>query len=112
MRGRSLVRPFGNSAGTISTFAIRSASLQTAARKSHLAQIAGCSRSIHGILEFQAMVSGGLSPVRTLKAATSVAAELLGREDIGVLEWAGMLTSWPCPGIQLRTFVLPRVSTL
>jgi len=32
------------------------------------------------------MVSGGLSPVRTLKAATSVAAELLGREDIGVLE--------------------------
>ena len=40
----------------------------------------------HGILEFQAMVSGGLSPVRTLKAATSVAAELLGREDIGVLE--------------------------
>ena len=51
-----------------------------------MAQIAGCSRSIHGILEFQAMVSSGLSPVRTLKAATSVAAELLGREDIGVLE--------------------------
>ncbi len=40
----------------------------------------------HGILEFQAMVSGGVSPARALKAATSVAAELLGRNDLGVLE--------------------------
>jgi len=39
----------------------------------------------HGILEFQAMVAAGLAPVRALKAATSVAAELLGRDDIGVL---------------------------
>ena len=39
----------------------------------------------HGILEFQAMVNGGLSSVRALKAATSVAAELLARNDIGVL---------------------------
>src|SRR5579872_326763 len=39
----------------------------------------------HGILEFQAMVKAGLSPVRALKAATSVAAELLGRDDLGVL---------------------------
>lgn len=39
----------------------------------------------HGILEFQAMVAAGLSPLRALKAATSVAAELLGRTDIGVL---------------------------
>ncbi|MFP5345523.1 MAG: amidohydrolase family protein, partial [Actinomycetes bacterium] len=39
----------------------------------------------HGILEFQAMVAAGLSPVRALKAATSVAAEMLGRDDIGVL---------------------------
>lgn len=39
----------------------------------------------HGILEFQAMVAAGLPPVRALKAATSVAAELLQREDIGVL---------------------------
>ncbi len=38
-----------------------------------------------GILEFQAMVKAGLSPVRALKAATSVAAELLGRDDLGVL---------------------------
>ncbi|MCU4184931.1 amidohydrolase family protein, partial [Acidiferrimicrobium sp. IK] len=40
----------------------------------------------HGIFEFQAMVAAGLSPLRALRAATSVAAELLGRDDIGVLE--------------------------
>ncbi len=40
----------------------------------------------HGILEFQAMVEAGLSPVRALRAATSVGAELLGRNDLGVLE--------------------------
>lgn len=39
----------------------------------------------HGILEFQAMVKAGLSPIRALRAATSVAAELLGRNDLGVL---------------------------
>jgi imidazolonepropionase-like amidohydrolase len=39
----------------------------------------------HGILEFQAMVKAGLSPIRALKAATSVAADLLGRNDLGVL---------------------------
>ena len=39
----------------------------------------------HGILEFQAMVKAGLSPVRALRAGTSVAAELLGRDDLGVL---------------------------
>lgn len=39
----------------------------------------------HGILEFQAMVEAGLTPVRALQAATSVAAELLGHDDIGVL---------------------------
>jgi imidazolonepropionase-like amidohydrolase len=39
----------------------------------------------HGILEFQAMVNAGVSAVRALKAATSVAAELLDRDDIGVL---------------------------
>ena len=39
----------------------------------------------HGILEFQAMVAAGLTAVRALKAATSVAAELLQRDDIGVL---------------------------
>ncbi len=39
----------------------------------------------HGILEFQAMVNAGLSPVRALKAATSVAAELLSRDDLRLL---------------------------
>lgn len=39
----------------------------------------------HGILEFQALVAAGLSPLRALQAATSVAAELLQRDDIGVL---------------------------
>jgi len=39
----------------------------------------------HGILEFQAMVSAGLTPLRALKAATSVAASLLERDDIGVI---------------------------
>ncbi|MGH7104883.1 MAG: amidohydrolase family protein [Acetobacteraceae bacterium] len=39
----------------------------------------------HGILEFQAMVAAGIAPARALKAATSVAAELLHQDDIGVL---------------------------
>jgi imidazolonepropionase-like amidohydrolase len=39
----------------------------------------------HGILEFQAMVAVGLSPLRALRAATSVAAEMLGLDDIGVV---------------------------
>ncbi len=39
----------------------------------------------HGIREFQAMVAAGLSPHRALQAATSVAAEMLGRDDLGVL---------------------------
>jgi imidazolonepropionase-like amidohydrolase len=39
----------------------------------------------HGILEFQAMVAAGLTPLRALKAATSVAASLLQQSDIGVL---------------------------
>ncbi|MDR3498229.1 MAG: amidohydrolase family protein [Parvibaculum sp.] len=39
----------------------------------------------HGILEFQAMVAAGLTPIRALKAATSVAAALLQRDDIGTL---------------------------
>jgi imidazolonepropionase-like amidohydrolase len=40
----------------------------------------------HGIREFQAMVDAGLSAIRALRAGTSVAAELLGRNDIGVLK--------------------------
>jgi imidazolonepropionase-like amidohydrolase len=40
----------------------------------------------HGILEFQAMVDAGLSPLRALMAGTSVAARLLARDDIGVIK--------------------------
>jgi imidazolonepropionase-like amidohydrolase len=40
----------------------------------------------HGVREFQAMVDAGLSPIRALRAGTSVAAELLKRDDIGVLK--------------------------
>ncbi len=38
-----------------------------------------------GILEFEAMTAAGVAPARALKAGTSVAAELLGRDDLGVL---------------------------
>ena len=37
----------------------------------------------HGILEFQALVNAGVTPIRALRSATSVAAELLGRDDLG-----------------------------
>jgi imidazolonepropionase-like amidohydrolase len=40
----------------------------------------------HGIDEFQAMARAGVTPERALRAATGVAAELLGRDDLGVLE--------------------------
>lgn len=39
----------------------------------------------HGILEFQAMVAAGLTPIRALKAATCVAAEMLQQPDLGML---------------------------
>jgi imidazolonepropionase-like amidohydrolase len=51
----------------------------------------------HGILEFQAMVAAGLTPLRALKAATSVAASLLQQNDIGVL----------APGKQADIVALP-----
>ena len=39
----------------------------------------------HGIREFQAMVAAGLTPIRALMAATSVAAELLQQTDLGAI---------------------------
>ncbi|MSS45173.1 amidohydrolase family protein [Cutibacterium sp. WCA-380-WT-3A] len=39
----------------------------------------------YGVLEFQAMVNAGLTPLRALQAATSTAAEMLGRDDLGVV---------------------------
>jgi imidazolonepropionase-like amidohydrolase len=38
-----------------------------------------------GVREFEAMVDAGVASERALKAGTSVAAELLGRDDLGVL---------------------------
>ena len=52
----------------------------------------------HGILEFQAMVKAGLSTGRALKAATSVAAELLGRDDLGVLAPGNLADVVAMPG--------------
>lgn len=48
----------------------------------------------HGIKEFSAMVEAGLSPLRALKAATSTAARMLERDDIGTLTpgaWADIV---------------------
>jgi imidazolonepropionase-like amidohydrolase len=39
----------------------------------------------HGIKEFSALISAGLSPLRVLSAATSTAARMLQREDLGRL---------------------------
>ena len=51
-----------------------------------------------GILEFQAMVKAGVSSARALKAATSVAAELLGRSDLGVLAHGKLADIVAMPG--------------
>jgi imidazolonepropionase-like amidohydrolase len=52
----------------------------------------------HGIREFQAMVAAGLSPIRALRAGTSVAAEFAGRNDIGVLKPAACADIVAMPG--------------
>jgi tryptophan 2-monooxygenase len=41
--------------------------------------------SLNGAVEFSEMVANGISPARALRAATSVAAELLMQDDIGML---------------------------
>lgn len=56
----------------------------------------------HGILEFQAMVNAGLTPLRALRAATSRAAELLGRTDIGVLRPGACADIIAMPGNPLQ----------
>jgi imidazolonepropionase-like amidohydrolase len=58
-----------------------------------------------GILEFQAMVAAGLTPTRALKAGTSVAAELLQREDLGIIAPGNRPTLLLCRGIHSR--ILP-----
>jgi len=56
----------------------------------------------HGILEFQAMVNAGISTVRALRAATSVAAELLYRDDLGVLRPGALADIVAMPGNPLE----------
>ena len=52
----------------------------------------------HGNLEFQAMVKAGLNPARALRSATGTAAELLGRNDIGVLAPGALADIVAMPG--------------
>lgn len=56
----------------------------------------------HGILEFQAMVAAGLTPIRALKAATGVAAELLQRTDLGVIAPGKLADIVAMPGDPLK----------
>ncbi|AFA48626.1 metal-dependent hydrolase family protein [Acetobacterium woodii] len=66
--------------------------LETAANfaKSQVKLVFGTDLGLHdynvtGAKEFGEMVINGITPVRALKAATSVAAEMLKRDDLGVL---------------------------
>ena len=43
------------------------------------------SYATNGAMEFGEMVANGIAPIRALRAATSVAAELLQHDDLGVL---------------------------
>lgn len=52
----------------------------------------------HGVLEFRAMVDAGVSPLRALRAATSTAARMLGRADIGVLRTGASADIVAMPG--------------
>jgi imidazolonepropionase-like amidohydrolase len=56
----------------------------------------------HGILEFQAMVAAGITPVRALRAATSVAAQMLGLDGIGVLRQGASADIVAMPGNPLE----------
>lgn len=59
----------------------------------------------HGIREFQAMVAAGLSPLRALRSATSVAAEMLGRDDLGALKPGACADIVAMPGNPLDDIV-------
>ena len=52
----------------------------------------------HGILEFQALVNAGVTPIRALRSATSVAAELLGGDDLGSLSSGKLADIVAMPG--------------
>lgn len=55
-----------------------------------------------GVREFQAMVAAGVAPARALKAGTSVAAELLGRDEVGVLATGKRADIVAMPGDPVR----------
>jgi len=52
----------------------------------------------HGVKEFIALVDAGLSPLRALKAATSTAARMLQREDLGRLRTGACADIVAMPG--------------
>ncbi|HET9595581.1 MAG TPA: amidohydrolase family protein [Anaeromyxobacteraceae bacterium] len=55
-----------------------------------------------GVREFEAMVAAGVAPARALRAGTSVAAELLGRDDLGVLATGKRADIVAMPGDPVR----------
>ena len=83
---RSPARRFGSSAAIARESSTLSGCWRRVKAKVAFGTDCGMFPFSHGIREFQAMVAAGLTPVRALKAGTAVAAELLGREDIGVLK--------------------------
>lgn len=56
----------------------------------------------NGAGEFKEMVSNGIAPIRALRAATSTAAEMLGRSDIGILAVGKAADIVAMPGDPLR----------
>jgi imidazolonepropionase-like amidohydrolase len=67
--------------------AIEDAQRRIARSKAKVAYGADCGMFpfSEGVLEFQAMVVAGLAPARALKSGTSVAAQLLQRDDLGAI---------------------------
>ena len=61
----------------------------------------------HGILEFQALVNAGVTPIRALRSVTSVAAELLGRDDLGSLASGKLADIVAMPGDPLADIAAP-----
>ena len=56
----------------------------------------------NGAGEFKEMVSNGIAPIRALRAATSTAAEMLGRDDLGVLAVGKVADIVAMPGDPLQ----------
>jgi hypothetical protein len=58
------------------------------------------------------MVAAGINPARALRAATATAAELLGREDIGVLEPGRVADIVAMPGDPIADIGYPTIHRL